>query len=448
MNELNVGESDAGVWERIRPELDSALSTLPTRDREIILFRYFQAQPVAFIAHHLGVSEAAAYKRVERALERLRGTLLKRGLGSTAAALSIGLNSEAALAAPAGLAAQTAAAVSANAITTSSFQFLCMMTSTKSLAAAGVVALGLFGTAADQHNEADRAHALFETLTRQQALLTAQIAESEKHYHATQSELNGTRERADKLAREKSRVNQREQTAMRNGADNTVQESPTQSGPLDLNSLYMTDPIFQSLYLQAFEYSLRLTYAQMYAKYNLTPEQIRQFEAAMIEYHRAAFDIAEAAKAQSVTLTDPRLVGKLGPEIALTLQKALTDILGPDNLKIFGSYFAGLESNAIVSKLAGYLHSTSHPLSSSQGESLFAALQTSMSGYEAKGIIAKQRYPNSEQVLLSARNILSTDQLGVFSEVLRADELRRQSHERSQQLITEAAHATVTPPRQ
>jgi len=81
-------------------------------DREAIVLRYFANRPYAEVGRRLGLSENAARMKVDRALEKLKGRLGRRGINSTCAALAAGLTAEAAIAAPAGVAAAATAAAS------------------------------------------------------------------------------------------------------------------------------------------------------------------------------------------------------------------------------------------------------------------------------------------------------------------------------------------------
>src|SRR5262249_9534633 len=67
----------------------------------------------------LGVSEDAARKRVDRALEKLRGLLARRGVTSTSAALVLVLGTNTVATAPAGMVASIAgAAIASTAVST------------------------------------------------------------------------------------------------------------------------------------------------------------------------------------------------------------------------------------------------------------------------------------------------------------------------------------------
>lgn len=76
------------LWRDVRPEIDTALQTLSPPDRDLVLRRFFQGQSYAEIRESLGLTENTARMRVDRALERLRRTLEKRGVRSTTALLT------------------------------------------------------------------------------------------------------------------------------------------------------------------------------------------------------------------------------------------------------------------------------------------------------------------------------------------------------------------------
>lgn len=84
-------------WRQLRPLLDDALARLRSKDREIILMRYFSDLSVRDLADRLGIAAEAAQKRLSRAMEQLRAILGKRGYQGRAnfsAILSYGLAKE------------------------------------------------------------------------------------------------------------------------------------------------------------------------------------------------------------------------------------------------------------------------------------------------------------------------------------------------------------------
>ena len=102
-------------WERLRPVLDDAMDQLTERDRELMLLRYFNGLTFAEAGARLNLAEDTARKRTERALDKLRVHLGKRGVTSTAAALGMLLANQTFGAAPADLAATVTAAALATA---------------------------------------------------------------------------------------------------------------------------------------------------------------------------------------------------------------------------------------------------------------------------------------------------------------------------------------------
>jgi RNA polymerase sigma factor (sigma-70 family) len=90
-------------WARIRPWLDEAMRGLSQRDSDAILMRFFEERSFAAIGERLRLNENAARMRVERALEKLREILSRRGITSTTVVLAAMLSNEAIVAAPAEL---------------------------------------------------------------------------------------------------------------------------------------------------------------------------------------------------------------------------------------------------------------------------------------------------------------------------------------------------------
>jgi hypothetical protein len=74
------------------------------RDRDAVLLRFFDGRSFVEIGARIRLSENAARMRVERALEKLRRKLERRGVVSTTSALGLALANQAAAAMPAGLA--------------------------------------------------------------------------------------------------------------------------------------------------------------------------------------------------------------------------------------------------------------------------------------------------------------------------------------------------------
>lgn len=107
---LTDPEPDSGAWKQIAPLLDEALGRLGETDRNAIVLRFFENKSAGEVAAALKLKEAAAQKRVSRALEKLRRFFTKRGVTLSGAFIAGAMAANSVHAAPAGLAAATAAA--------------------------------------------------------------------------------------------------------------------------------------------------------------------------------------------------------------------------------------------------------------------------------------------------------------------------------------------------
>jgi RNA polymerase sigma factor (sigma-70 family) len=149
MNQLLQPAETDPAWEQLRPILDEAMHDLKEDDREAVLLRFLEHLPLAAVGARLGVTENTARMRVDRALEKLRGALAKRGVTSTAAALAVILTAQAASAVPAGLAASVSATAIASAAAGSvaTLSILKSMTLAKlTLGVTGAVLVGALAT--------------------------------------------------------------------------------------------------------------------------------------------------------------------------------------------------------------------------------------------------------------------------------------------------------------
>jgi RNA polymerase sigma factor (sigma-70 family) len=185
MQHFEPASDPAPEWERIGPVLDEAMADLSDDDREAVLLRFFQSHDFRAIGRSLGLSDDAAQKRVSRALEKLRVHLTRRGVATSAAALSIALPAHVVQAAPAGLAmalsnAALAGSALATAATFTAAKAIAMTTLQKALITATIVAAGLVTPLVIQHQTQVKLRAENQSL-RQQAEQAAQLtAENER----------------------------------------------------------------------------------------------------------------------------------------------------------------------------------------------------------------------------------------------------------------------------
>jgi RNA polymerase sigma factor (sigma-70 family) len=103
MNVTSEERPQDSVWDQIAPFLDEAMAQLRDKDRQAVLMRFFEGQSLAQVGTALGMSEDAARKRVSRGLEKLRGSLLRRGVAVPAAVIAAGISANSVHAAPVAL---------------------------------------------------------------------------------------------------------------------------------------------------------------------------------------------------------------------------------------------------------------------------------------------------------------------------------------------------------
>ena len=99
-----LNQPDTDAWAQLAPLLDDALAELGETDRTALVLRFFENKTAREIAGALRMEEAAAQKRVARALEKLRAIFVKRGVTLTATVIAGAVAANSVQAAPAGLA--------------------------------------------------------------------------------------------------------------------------------------------------------------------------------------------------------------------------------------------------------------------------------------------------------------------------------------------------------
>jgi RNA polymerase sigma factor (sigma-70 family) len=145
MYELFSMEPDT-VWENIAPHLDAALGELSDADRDALFLRYFERKSARDMAETLRITEEAAQKRLNRAIERLRELFAKRGVTIGSSGLAVAISANAVQAAPIGLAItiSTAAAIVGTGIvttaTSTASKMITMGTLQKTLVAVALLA--------------------------------------------------------------------------------------------------------------------------------------------------------------------------------------------------------------------------------------------------------------------------------------------------------------------
>ncbi len=178
MQPQNLQPETAPDWDCVRLVLDESMAELSEPDYDALVLRFFRNQDLRSVGLALGVSADTAQKRVARALDKLRELISRRGLSTTAAALSLVISANAVQTAPVGLAVtiSTAAAL-AGTITTATIATHTTMNwlNLKSIAAIVAAALAAgTGTHLVQKRETNRLRIENQNLITQQETLTSE----------------------------------------------------------------------------------------------------------------------------------------------------------------------------------------------------------------------------------------------------------------------------------
>lgn len=172
-------------WAQVAPLLDTAVEKLGETDRRAILLRFYEGRNLLEVGSALGISEAAAEKRVSRALEKLRKRFGKKGLTLSGTAIAAAVSANAVQAAPATLAAIiTTGALSGTVASTATIlavtKSLAMTTAQKlAVTAALVVSIGagLYETSQAAHARSD-----VQDIQNGQTVLANQLRQLQDNY--------------------------------------------------------------------------------------------------------------------------------------------------------------------------------------------------------------------------------------------------------------------------
>jgi RNA polymerase sigma factor (sigma-70 family) len=168
------------LWQQMSPLLDEALSALGEKDRQAVLLRFFENKSLAEVGDSLGAGEDAARKRVSRALEKLHGYFIRRGVSSTTALIAAAMATHSVHAAPAALPKSiTVMAVAKGAVAGSSTLTLLkgtlklMAWSKAQTAAVGLVVVGVTAVSVIQHQSQNKLRGENQSLRQQMESLQA-----------------------------------------------------------------------------------------------------------------------------------------------------------------------------------------------------------------------------------------------------------------------------------
>jgi len=361
------GETD---WNQLGPELDAVMDELNERDRDAILLRFFENRPFAEIGAVFRVSEDAARMRVDRALEKLRALLVRRGITSTSAALSLALINQAGATAPAALAASVNSAVVASftagsAGSTAALNFLNLMSTTKvtlCICALGLATLAGTGLAWKYRSDLETFRATAPD-PNEYARLQGRVRDDQKQLGDLQAE----------VAAEKNRLESAAKTAAASPAarDATAGGSGHNATPFGAFLEMMDNPRMQKMTSISARIQLDNQYAGLFKSLNLAPEQLDQFKNLLVEKQMAAWDTMSAAQGQGIDWgTNPGGFFRAVAVAEKNVDNQISSLLGPDGFNQFEQYAQTVPAVTTTGRLRQALSYTANPLTDAQASGL------------------------------------------------------------------------------
>jgi RNA polymerase sigma factor (sigma-70 family) len=424
MNELLHHEEPSGDWDQLRPVLEDVMHELDDRDRHAVLLRFFQNKTLGEIGAALGLTENAARMRVERALDKLRGKLTRRGVTTTAAALAAMIGANAVQAAPAGFAATLpAAAIAGSAVPAATFialtKTIAMTTLQKTIVAAALTAA--VGTGIYAFHQNSQTDDLRQTLLQERSQSMARIQQLEQERDQATGQLAAV---VDENTRLRSNPNATELLKLRGQVGVLQQQTAADQAAASQSGLakMMNDPAMKEFVRQAQLEKIKSMFADLVKELKLTPEQANQFYQLVNDNASMHLDgfLANGQKA-----SDP---GAADQELANQLQA----LLGDAGFAQFKEYSFEIPARTTVSLLNAQLGES--PLNAEQSAHLLQVIKAEpynltqgITGAPDQAFLGSQADIDSflqqvnqsnQRILQQAGSFLTSDQLAALNSVL------------------------------
>jgi RNA polymerase sigma factor (sigma-70 family) len=337
MQEISDSSNPADLWSRLRPVIDAVLDDLSRRDRELILRRFFQHWTFVEIGHALNITDEAARKRIDRALETMRRQLGRRGLSSTNLALSAALGTETMTAAPPATLAATI--VGCASLSTNATAGLAFMTITKLQAViiAAVLVGGGVGLIWQQKT--------INALQRVRSDLPSPVGTAIQRLALRDAKAHGP---SDREPLHISAFSPRGQGSDHNSSDPAA--VPSGGDPEQLARLHRRyDPFLKQR--------------------GFTSEQINRWVTLMMEKENARLDL-QAAMTEFGVPGGSKEVESLRAQLTDSYWKEMKAMLGADGFAAFGLYEEMSAYRSYLSPVAPMLSVADLPLSTKQSDQL------------------------------------------------------------------------------
>jgi RNA polymerase sigma factor (sigma-70 family) len=391
MHDLNSEAAPEADWSRVAPVLDEALDRLSETDRTAVLLRYVERRPFGEIAGALRLTEDAARMRVNRSLDKLRGLLARRGIASTAAALSLALTNHVVAVAPASLASTvTGASLAAAPVGASAAaSLLSFMSTTKATLGIAIVAMiAALGTATYEIRESRAAAAALATARQGYDALVAKRRDLAQQTQAAEQDAARLKQAvADARAAQAA-------AATSQAAKAAAAWDPVAEG----KAFLLRHPeVKQALYDSRCA-ELNYRYSRLFKDLGLTPAQIEKFLAIKLGGSTIFRQLGSDLKQFAFPIGDINQL-RNGPG-------RLREILGDDGYRKLMEFDRVEPARQLAANLANVLYFTEAPLTSAQSVQLTGILD----GNRTPAGRSQTSTYDWDAVLMQAQGILSASQ--------------------------------------
>jgi RNA polymerase sigma factor (sigma-70 family) len=344
INELHAAPEPG--WDQLRPVIDEVMDELSEPDREAVLLRFFENLSLTEIGEKFSLSPDAARMRIDRALDKLRGALARRGIVSTAVVLAEVFASQSGAAAPSGLVARIVTAVIRPAVagTAATFGIWRILIG---------VTIAVIGTGLVVYEARYLRLSAASSSPVSQMSSVGQNPTDPADSYSQAAGNSGLGQPGPSSVEAKSRVTKNQFLQMMN-----------------------EDPQFRASMIAMARSRLGLVYGPLFKNLNLSADRLKRFEDLLMEKELLANDIYETLSHEPIHGVAYRaLFDQLDVELSRDVDDKIQAFLTESEYAQFVGYSGDLFQWQTVNQVAQVLQSTDAPLTDEQANLLVMLLR-------------------------------------------------------------------------
>jgi RNA polymerase sigma factor (sigma-70 family) len=331
-------------WDQLRPVIDEALDELNEQDREAVLLRFFENHSLAEIGAKFSLSPDAARMRIDRALNKLRGLLARRGIASTSVALAAIFASQSGLSVPGRSVAMIVAAVlrPTAAVTTITFGI------GKIMAGVAIVAIGtglvIYGA----------------EYLRPPAVSFNPVSQSSRTGQNPTNPVSGSSQAAN-------------DSVLGQGSPSSGEANAIQKNEEEFYDRMSSDPEFRTSMIALAKSRLGLYYGPLFRNLDLPADKLDRFKDLLVELDLIHNDVHEAMKIEEPNIPPDQsnaYVRGLNRLLLPPVVDKIKALLAEPEYAQFREYNEDLPQWVTANAVAHFLQSTDTPLTDEQASLL------------------------------------------------------------------------------